>query len=442
MPDKLTKQTIEKLIADARGKKGPQLELIDDREPGLRIRAGERSTKWSLSVRLKDGKRTRITLGPWPELGISDAREAARDARREIAKGIDPNAAKKEAARAAEIARKNRRSLADVLDEYERGKLSHLRRGSAVRRALDGRKGLLRDLVRREPREITRADITDAVRRQSKVGKGVGANRNLAYARAFFNWCVAEEIIPANPAGTVKRPAKESQRDRFHTLDELREIWEAAGTLGYPFGHFYRLLIVLPMRREEIAALPVAELDQGSDDDPTQGVWTLPAGRTKRANALRVPLSPLARSIIKEALADPDRPKDSPFVFSTTGETPVSGFAKGKRRLDKAIADARAKAAEAAGAEPQVMPHWTIHDLRTTFNTHACERLNVDAIVADRILNHVASATTSKIMRVYNKSELFEPRRAALCAWASLIETDVLNSAPANVVPLRSADAA
>jgi hypothetical protein len=36
--------------------------------------------------------------------------------------------------------------------------------------------------------------------------------------------------------------------------------------------------------------------------------------------------------------------------------------------------------------------------------------------------NHVATATTSKIMRVYNKSELFEPRKRVLRQWAELIE--------------------
>lgn len=443
----LTKATID--AATAKIGKGQRVELIDDREPGLRIRIGERSAKWSVLVRTHLGEKIRVPLGAWPALGIADARKAAQDTKRDVERGGNPNEAKRAAARAAEIAARNRRSLSDVLDEYETAKLASLRRGAAARRALDGKKGLLRDVLAREPASITRADIADAVRRHAKTSP-IAANRALAYARAFFNWCVAEEIIEANPAGTVKKPAKENQRDRFHTLEELREIWDAAGTLGYPFGPLYRLLAVLPMRREEIAAMPVAELDLGSDAEPAGGVWTLPGARTKRDNALRVPLSPLARSIIKEALADPARPKDSPYLFTTTGDTPVSGFAKGKRRLDKAIADARAKVAGVAagnagtqdGSAPAAMPHWTIHDLRTTFTTLACDLLGVDQAVADRILNHVASATTSKIMRVYNKSELFEPRKAALCAWAALIEADVLGRGSANVVPLRTAGAA
>lgn len=445
MTPALTKAAITAAIA--RVKKGERIRLRDDREPNLLIVVGERSASWISNPRLKDGRRASVTLGRWPAMDIPDARKAAQDVRRVIDAGGDPNAEKRETVRQAEQAAKTRRSLADVLDQYEREKLANLRRGDAVRRALDGKKGLLRELVRREPASITKADIADAVKKHAKTSP-IAANRALAYARAFFNWCVHEDIVAANPAGALKKPAKENQRDRYHTVDELAEIWEAAGTLGYPFGPMYRLLMVLPMRREEIAGLPVAELDLGAEAP----VWTLPASRTKNGQALRVPLSPLARSIITEALADDARPaeavdekgrtKPNPYLFSTTGYSPVSGFAKGKRRLDAAIAEARAKAAEASGGEPEPMPDWVIHDLRTSFATMACDHLGVDPAVADRCLNHTASATTSKIMRTYNRSDRFEERRAALTAWANFIETTVLGDKPANVVPFARADVA
>lgn len=442
MTPALTKAAITAAIA--RVKKGERIRLRDDREPNLLIVVGERSASWISNPRLKDGRRASVTLGRWPAMDIPDARKAAQDVRRVIDAGGDPNAEKRETARQAEQAAKTRRSLTDVLDQYEREKLANLRRGDAVRRALDGKKGLLRELVRREPASITKADIADAVKKHAKTSP-IAANRALAYARAFFNWCVHEDIVAANPAGALKKPAKENQRDRYHTVDELAEIWEAAGTLGYPFGPMYRLLMVLPMRREEIAGLPVAELDLGAEAP----VWTLPASRTKNGQALRVPLSPLARSIIAEALADDARPaeavdekgrtKPNPYLFSTTGYSPVSGFAKGKRRLDAAISEARAKAAEASGGEPEPMPDWVIHDLRTSFATMACDHLGVDPAVADRCLNHTASATTSKIMRTYNRSDRFEERRAALTAWANFIETTVLGDKPENVVPFARA---
>jgi integrase len=286
-------------------------------------------------------------------------------------------------------------------------------------------------------RNVTRQDVADAVRERARVAP-ISANRQLAYANAFFNWCVDEELVDQNPAARVRKPTREVSRDRYHSLEELGEIWRAAGTLEYPFGPLYRLLITLPMRREEIAGLRVSELELGPDDR-AQAIWTLPAARTKRTNALRIPLSGLARSIIIEALNDPVRPKNSDFVFTTTGKSPVSGFAKGKRRMDAAIERARSKQAVELGNDAVAMPHWTLHDLRTTFNTHACEQLGIAAAVADRILNHVASATTSKIMRVYNRSELFEPRRDALCAWANFLTTRVINIVNDKVVSMRAA---
>lgn len=252
----------------------------------------------------------------------------------------------------------------------------------------------------------------------------ISANRTLAFTKAFFNWCVDQEIVAANPAATIKRPSKERTRDRYHSIDELIEVWVAMGDLGYPFEHLFRLLVVIPMRREELAGMPIAELDLAPEGDPELAVWTLPAERTKRANSMRVPLSPLARTLIADAIAAPDRPKTSPFVFSMTGDTSVSGYAKAKRRLDRIIHENRLEKAEAEGRAVTVMPHWTIHDLRTTFSTLACEMLGADIAVVDRILNHVATATTSKIMRVYNKSELFEPRKRVLREWAELIERE------------------
>jgi integrase len=421
MASALNRQAIEALIHRARLNANGQHELADDREAGLRIRAGERGATWSMLVRLRNGKRTRVTLGPWPGINISDARRMAQDKKREIAEGDDPNAKRREIVEETVRIKANQRSLRDVLDRYQTTKLVQLRGGDAVRRALDGKSGVLRGLVNRDPASIVRADVADAIRKHA-VKSPIGANRGLAYARAFFNWCVVEEIIPASPAATIKKPSKERQRDRYHSLNELREIWHAAGTLGYPFGPFYQLQILVPMRRKEIAGMPLAEVDLGSDDAPGDAVWTLPRERTKRDNALRVPLSAMARSIIKSAIADPGRSPTIPLVFSMTGDTPVSGFTKAKRRLDAAIFSARKKAAELSGVEAVPMPHWTVHDLRTTFSTQACDTLEIDIAVVDRILNHVATATTSKIMRVYNKSELFEPRKRALAEWANLIE--------------------
>lgn len=436
LKEELTVKRLENLMP---AEKGQRYEISDTHVKGLRVRVGDAAVEsgdrrrqgraahisFVLLARFKPGASpTRRSLGTFPELSLADARDKAIHWKALIRKGIDPAEEAERIRIEAERVRQTRRTLSDVLDQYQRERLSNLRRGDATRRALDGKCGLLTDFKERDPSSIQRIEIRSALRKRASLSP-ISANRQLAYASAFFNWCVREEIVPENPARSISKPANETPRDRHHSVGELAEIWVATGKLGYPFGPLIRLLVVLPMRREELAAMPIAELDLGNDD-AIEGIWTLPADRTKRANALRVPLSSLASSIIQNAIADKGRPKNSSFVFSTTGETSVSGFAKAKRRLDKLITQARAKEAKGSGIDPEPMPHWTFHDLRTTFTTLACEKLNIDAAVADRILNHVASATTSKIMRVYNRSEMFEPRRQALQAWGAFVRAEVI----------------
>jgi len=423
----LTKLSIEALVARAR-REQCQLELCDEREPGLRLRAGTRSATWVLVTRLQNGKRTRVRVGTWPGMGIAAARSAAHGMREKVFQGADPNLDKREEAEAAKEEVRRQVAVKDVLQTYGEIVLVHHRSGGNTRRSLDGKRGLLTSLLARPIRSLTRLELGELVKADAKRAP-IAANRKLAVASAFFNWCVDEGVLEANPISRMRKPSPETERDRYHSLEELREIWAATGTLGYPFEQVFRLLIVVPMRREEIAGIPLADLALSADDQPDAGVWTLPAGRTKKANALRVPLSALARAIIKEALEHPDRPKGSKFLFSTTGDTSVSGFTKAKRRLVAEIERARAARAARKGVPylaEDAMPHWTIHDLRTTFNTHACEILGVPPHVADRILNHVATATRSKVMRIYNKSELFEPRRLALNQWSALLEERVI----------------
>lgn len=462
----LTRLGLDNLLPAERGKR---YEIADTVVPGLRVRvtdiavdAGRFEGKaahiaFVMVARFQVGAHpTRRTIGRYNRDGsgvtIQDARDKAREWKGKLAKGIDPAAEMRERQEAVEAARldaelrhqaeeeavRNRKSLKDILNTYEEDVLTHHKRGAATRRALDGKEGLLKDFVDRDPASLTRAEIVLVLKKRAKAAP-TSANRQLAYASAFFNWCVDEELLTANPIEKVKKPSKENVRDRHHSLNELKEIWAATNKLGYPFEQLFQLLIVLPMRREENAAIPIAELDLASDETPHDAVWTLPSGRTKKANALRVPLSSLARAIIKEAIAHPDRPKESEFVFTTTAETSVSGFSKAKKRLDAEIHSARVKLAATQGTKAASMPHWILHDLRTTFNTLACDVLGVDAHVADRILNHVATATTSKVMRIYNRAELFEPRKKALQSWADLLERDVIKRVRAEETPIAQA---
>lgn len=430
MTSSITKQAIDAMAARAHRAGDVQLELVDDRVPGLRVRAGKRSVTWSLLVRLRNGKRSRVKLGDWPMMSIAEAREAARLHREQVSDGVDPNEVKQAEIETVRREYENRLTVKVALDKYEAIKLVQLRHGPERRRSLDGKRGIISDLVDRELASLTRAELTARIR-ELAVKSPMAGNRKLAHLKAFLNWCVNEDFITTNVIDKVKKPGREVARTRCHSLEELREIWAAAGRLGYPFGPLIQLLIVIPMRREEIASLPMGELKIDWQSNSGEGKWTIPGGRVKNDRALNVPLSPLATRIIRQVLDDPERPKDSRFLFTTTGATSVSGFRKAKDRLDRYIQEAREEAALEAGQTPVEMPHWRIHDLRTSFATQAAEVLHIDIAVVDRMLNHVATATTSKVARIYNMSELFEQRREASNAWADLLEREVIGKAVA-----------
>jgi hypothetical protein len=168
MADDLTKLSIEGLLARARREK-QQLELIDNREPGLRIRAGSRGASWTFLTRLQDGKRTRVRLGTWPGMGISGARSAAHHMREKVFQGADPNLDKREEIKAREEQVRRQVSVKDVLNTYDGTVLVHHRSGGNTRRSLDGRSGLLATLSTRPIISLTRLEIGDLVKEHAKT---------------------------------------------------------------------------------------------------------------------------------------------------------------------------------------------------------------------------------------------------------------------------------
>jgi integrase len=194
------------------------------------------------------------------------------------------------------------------------------------------------------------------------------------------------------------------------TDDELKALWKAAGELGWPFGDIVRLLILTGQRRDEVGEMGWPELAL------EQRLWTLPRGRVKNDNGHEVPLSAPAIEVIEKL----PRVKGCPFVFSTTGETPVSGWGKGKDRLD-----------EAAGFDD-----WRLHDLRRTVAS-GMARLGIALPVIEKVLNH-SSGSFRGIVGVYQRHSFADEKRAALEAWGRFVE-QLVSGTPPNVIPLREA---
>jgi integrase len=263
----------------------------------------------------------------------------------------------------------------------------------------------------RPVREITRPDVIELIDRVADRGARIHANRVLAAVRVLFNWALSRGVIEASPAAGVKAPGAETVRERVLSEDELREVWRAADATAYPFGPFFKLLILTAQRRDEVAGMRWSEIDA------TRALWTIPGERAKNGRAHEVPFPATALDILRAV----PRLDGSDFVFTTTGSAPISGFSKAKARLDRA-----------SGVGLSERDEWRVHDIRRSVTTFMAET-GIAPHVVDKLLNHVSGAIRG-IAAVYNRHSYTDERRRALDAWARRLAVIVDAEPGGNVI--------
>lgn len=402
--------------------------ITDAGHPGLRVLvypSGEKAFAFRYK-RADTGKDVTITLGPAAGSGaisLQDARGAASEARRQRARGDDP-AALRRSERAAEMARieaeekESRRrddTVEKVLDRYYRDKVDSMRSAPELKRLLS------KELASWAKRRVTAIDRSGAIKLIDDIkerGTPVLANRTRTAARTFFGWCIDKALIDDNPFERTKPVATEVARDRILSDAELRLVLIAVSRLDWIWRAFYQLLILTGQRRDEVAGMAWPEINL------LDGLWMLPAERSKNKRKHAVPLAPAAIAILRDlpkiqtkaTIKSTERTVDSPFLLTTTGVTPISGFSGAKEMLDKAIRKVAVEEAAENGGEPIEVAPWRIHDIRRTVAS-GMAKLGVSIAVAEKVMNHV-SGTFSGIVGVYQHHDFLPEKRHALRLWA------------------------
>jgi integrase len=351
---------------------------------------------WSTRYRV-GSKRPRYTLGTYPALSLSAAREDALEAIRAIKKGRDLQR-EKVAARTAVASKTFAETFAEFIEGYAKKKN---RRWQELENIFESK--VKAKLGKRPLVDVARADLIALF---DGIDGPHAANKLYRYLGRFFRWCMEKGRLDDNPMLGVglPHPEAEKSRDRILADTEIVEVWAASEQMGNPFGDLFKLLLVLGQRRNEVAAMRWRDLDF------KEKIWALPREATKSDRAHIVPLSPLALEIIKTI---PKQDKVD-WVFTTTGKTPVSGFSKAKAKINKLVNAARAI------QELEDMPPWRIHDLRRTVAS-GLARLKTPQIVVEKVQNR-ATGEGAGVAGVYNRYSYMEEREAALNAWARHIE--------------------
>jgi integrase len=369
---------------------GGQVDYFDIAYPALALRVTANDVRSWVYFGRVHGKIKRATLGRYPDLSLLKARQKAGETADAMRRGVDPAAAKR-AARTAP-----RDSFEAIADEWLKRDQASNRSYAEVKRTIDRDvKPVWRD---RPIKSITRRDVRDLIDGIADRGVVTLARRVHSYLHRMFRWCVGRDLLESNPAADLPKPGAELKRDRVLTDDELRKIWNAAESIGWPFGPAARLLILTGARREEISAMRWNEIKGDRIE--------LKGNRTKNGEPHTIPMSAQTGALI-EALPTIG---NSEFVFTTTGETAISGWSRAKELLDAAIENADGKPLDA----------WRLHDLRRTVAT-GLQRLGIALQVIEAVLGHVGGSRAG-IVGVYQRHSFDDEKRAALEAWGQHVK--------------------
>ena len=193
---------------------------------------------------------------------------------------------------------------------------------------------------------------------------------------------------------------KKLPRKRILDDAELRAAWNAAESMGYPYGRAIQLLMLTGQRKSEITEACYSEIRKSALE--------VPAERMKSDEAHVIPLGKMAQELI----AALPRWNVGDYLFSTTsGEKPINGFSKPKLRLDAAMA-----AELGHPVEPFV-----IHDIRRTVRTHL-SALPIPQHVAERIIGHAQPG----LIQTYDRWSFLEEKRQGIELWEARLRDIII----------------
>ena len=242
------------------------------------------------------GKRPKLTIGPYPEIGIAQARDAHTKYRTQLANGINPVDAIREAREASEEEKRRSVLFTDYSAQWVRETMFHRSQSyrTQVLRFLDsyinpviGQKSLA---------EVRPADVLVIVNGLRKTP--TTADRCRVIVQQVFNYAIRNLVAESNPAiavrGAVVVPPK--THHRHLSEPELARFWrelnKQQGTSAVVV-YAAKLLAYTMARKSELRLAKWAEFDMD------KGIWNVPAERMKMRKPHRVYLPKQAVELLR-----------------------------------------------------------------------------------------------------------------------------------------------
>ena len=349
------------------------------------VKSRKEAGRWMLRI-VVNGKRREMGLGPWPDVGISEARERASAARRRLRDGIDPIEERRK-----HQAPSKKTTLAEVVGLCFEARKAELKD--------DGKAGgwmsplnihVLPKIGNTPVDEVNQHILKEVMEpiwhtKSDTARKAINrVNLSLKHGAALGLDVDLQAVMKAKALlGKRRHEVKHIPSLPYPELPKFYK-WLCSKPITSTFA--LRFLILTVARTSEVRFASFQEI---VDD-----IWTLPANRTKSGRAHRIPLSHEASNIVSQMKAN-----GSPLLFPTE---------RGKEMSDATMSAFMKR--EGYDARP--------HGFRATFRTWVEEQTDTPFEVKETALAHNVD---TGVVGAYQRSDRLKKRANLMQAWAEFV---------------------
>jgi integrase len=377
---------------------------------GLTLLVNPNGSKlWRYRYRV-DGKPKTLSLGAYPELSLKEAGEKRDAARKLLAAGVDPSAARKADKRERKIRAAN--NFDAVAREWVAAQRSRWTPGHADQVLKSLVDDAFPEIGGVPVAELTAVAALDALRKIEQRGALEVTARVKQRISAVMRYAVATGRATPDPTRDTRGALKAPERVKHRAALLASDLPEFFAKLGAYDGHpqtklAIRLCLLTAVRSGELRGALWSEIDEKAAE------WRIPAARMKMREAHVVPLSDQALAILVELRTlTGNRAHLFPNVAKPTTAMSENTVLFALYRMGY-----HGKA--------------TGHGFRTTFSTI----LNDQGFAPDWIERQLAHQERNAVRAAYNRASYLPERRKMMQHWADYL-TAIEKGA--DVIPINS----
>ncbi|OPY67859.1 MAG: putative prophage CPS-53 integrase [Syntrophorhabdus sp. PtaU1.Bin050] len=367
------------------------------------------SKLWRFKYRY-EGKEKLLSLGTYPEVSLSDARQRRDEARKQLAHGVDPGATR----RAMKQAKAEETETFEVIAREWHTKFTPTWTTGHAHTIMSR---LERDLFpwvgARPINDIKAPELLAVLRRVESRGALESAHRIRTIAGQVFRYAVATGRAERDPSGDLKGALPQPGEKHHAAIIDPKEV---APLLRAIDGYQGSFVVKCALRLAPLFFVRPGELRNAEwvEIDLDEAVWNIPAHKMKMKQPHIVPLSAQAVEILTE-------------LKQLTGKSKYA-FPSGRSFARPMSNNAILAALRRMGYDKDTM---TGHGFRAMARTILDEVLQVRP---DFIEHQLAHAVRDPNGRAYNRTAHLDKRREMMQLWADYL--DGLKEG-AQVIPLK-----